>query len=234
MTLETRTTYKEKVSLFALYCVVKKRFFVEWCSTCYRYYSRKPLFFLIDVVFFALYALRTPFTVSKRYLQGQDSENIYTYGETPYSTLEYIARECDITDKDTVYELGCGRGKTLFWLASFIGCRCHGIEIIPSFVQRAQRVQSLFSVEKISFCCEDMLEADFSKATVVYLYGTCLDDTFIRSLAKKMRSLPPGARIITVSYPLTGYSDEEMFSLEKTFSASFTWGSTDVYCHRRL
>ncbi len=41
--------------------------------------------------------------------------------------MDVIARECGIQKEDVVFELGCGRGRTCFWLNTFIGCKVVGI-----------------------------------------------------------------------------------------------------------
>src|SRR5207253_2734624 len=137
------------------------------------------------------------------YLLQKGEEDPYTYGETPLSTLDVIVKHCHITATDTVFELGCGRGRTCFWMNQFVGCRVVGIDYIPEFIQRANRIRSRFDLVDVQFREEDILNSQLTGATVIYLYGTCYSTPFIQTLIKNFALLPRGTKIITVSYPLS-------------------------------
>ena len=62
---------------------------------------------------------------------------------------------------------------------------------------------------------------------MIYLYGTCLREKQIKALCRRFEKLPKGTRVITVSYPLTDYT--EGYEVISCFSAPFTWGDTEVY-----
>jgi SAM-dependent methyltransferase len=210
-------------SLFWTRLVISKRNFVEYIKVLYHYYPNS-LFAKADL---KLLFSKNPFSLSKSYLQGKGADDLYTYGETPLSTLDTIAKTCEISDFDTVLELGCGRGRTCFFLNLVYGCSVIGVDVVPAFIDKAQGIVDDLHLKRISFKNEDMLEADFSKASVVYLYGTCLEDAYIKKLALKLSKLPSNTKIITVSFPLSDYSEE--FELLKRFEATFTWGVADVY-----
>ena len=229
-------TYWNRVSeffkLFWIRLVVTKRNFVDFCKVAFHYYSN-PLFRKIDLTLLFQYFLNNPYQISKRYLVSKGIEDPDRYGETPLTTLQQIAQQCQISSKDYVFELGSGRGRACFWLHNFIGCKVVGIEQVPEFVEKANYVKERFGVEGVEFRLGNMLQADFSEVTVVYLYGTCLEDSFIKELTHKFTILPSGLKIITVSYPLTDYTEEQVFEVMKRFPAQFTWGEGDVYLHLR-
>ncbi len=189
-------------------------------------YGRKDLYLLRH------YLLESPFGISKRYAAQQGYIGDYTYGETPLTTLEKMSKECGVHSRDVVYELGCGRGRSCFWLQHFISCKVFGVEIIPAFIKKAQSVKKRFNTEDVKFLCQDMLEVDLTKATVIYYYGTCAEDEFIRRLSKKFEKLSPKTKIITVSFPLTDYSDA--FKIVKRFKGQFPWGETDVFLQVKI
>ncbi len=192
------------------------------------HYSCKPSFVITDLFLAAHYLVRNPHQVSKAFMKQRGEKNLYTYGETPLTTLDRIARECQILSKDIVYELGCGPGRTLFWLRHFVQCRVVGVDYLPTFIERAQRVNRWRQLDRMTFLNQDMLETDYSQATVVYLYGTCLEDEVIEKLCSRLsRELKPGAKVITVSYPLSDYSPH--FTCTKQFSAQFPWGKAEVF-----
>lgn len=225
---------KEYAQLFWINLLVQKRNFVEFAKIVSHYYLN-PVFRKIDLELLRTYLFNNPFTISKRFLQNRGEENVYAYGETPLTTMERIVKECKISSKDTVFELGCGRGRTCFWLHSFVGCRVVGIEYLPEFVNRANQIKNKFQIENIDFRVVDMLHADYTGATVIYLYGTCLEDDFIQKLIARLKKLPSGTKIITVSYSLAEYLDSNSlsslpeFEVMKRFPARYTWGEAEVY-----
>ena len=206
----------------------------EWLRVVLRYYWRMPTFFFIDLLLATQYLFKSPHRISKAFLSERGEANVYQFGETPLTTLDAIARACHILSHDVVYELGCGSGRTCFWLRTFVKCRVTGIDYLPAFIQKARFVKKKRYLNQIDFRQEDMLSVDFSDATVIYLYGTCLEDALIEKLTLHLSCLKPGSRVITVSYPLTDYCHGSLFKLIKSFPARFPWGMATVYLNERL
>lgn len=218
---------------FSLLWLNLKVFFIntlEFFKIAFRYYGNTS-FLKADVALRLMYLFHNPYKISKRFLMKRGDDDVYAYGETPLTSMDLIAKECHITPHDCVFELGAGRGRTCFWLNTVIGCSVVGIEYIPEFVDRANRIIKKLKMHKIDFRIGDMLKADYSGATVCYLYGTCLDDAEIKMLVEKFAKLPSGTKVITVSYSLGEYSKNDNFELMKRFTVPYTWGDADVYLH---
>ncbi|MFT4552512.1 MAG: SAM-dependent methyltransferase [Chlamydiales bacterium] len=224
---------KEILELFFVGTLVRARNLVENCKVFVRYY-RNFQFFKIDFLMFLLYFFRGPFHISKCFLLDKGEEDIYDYGETPLTTLENIAKESECSSSDTLFELGCGRGKTAFWLNCFTGCKVVGIEIIPTFIEKARFIKSWFKVDGVEFRNEDILSTDYSGATMLYLYGTTMEKETIVALIEKFKSLPKGTKIMTVSFPLSDYTAEALFRTEKIFTVTFNWGDSNVFLQTKL
>ncbi|MBS0649155.1 MAG: methyltransferase domain-containing protein [Verrucomicrobia bacterium] len=161
-------------------------------------------------------------------LQGPNPfrlKEAFPYGETPLCSLKQIADRCGLKPEDKMVDLGCGRGRGVFFLAHHYGCQVHGIDKMRDFIDQASRLKEQYSVENASFLCEDLRNYDFSQATFVFFYGTIFSEEFVRELTEKLKVLPEGAKIITVSYPLEG------FELKDQFPVSFSWGTGEVYYH---
>lgn len=206
--------------------------FWEYLQTIWRYYGYRS-FRNTDLALVVNYFGANPYYIARRFAELQGEKDLYTYGETPLLTLEEISRRCGIIPTDTVYELGCGRGRTCFWLSTVFGSqKVIGIDNNPYFISMAQRIVKKFDIQNLEFRCEDMLHADLSEATVVYLYGSAFDTDFIERLAAKLGRLPKGTKIISISYPLYDYSHQPLFELVDTFEVSFTWGRANVYFQR--
>ncbi|MFQ5729199.1 MAG: methyltransferase domain-containing protein [Waddliaceae bacterium] len=212
--------------------VVSCRNFIEFLKVVYFYYPNRN-FRRLDLYLLRNYILQSPYQISKSFLQEKGEKEIYTYGETPLTTLDKIVRECQIQSSDVVYELGAGRARSCFWLHFFVGCRVVGVEFIPTFVKISQKVRRTFGVEGVTFLYKDILDADYTEASVIYFYGTCSDTPFIQKLIEKLKEVPSGTKIISVSYPLTSYMQEPLFELRGAFSARFTWGESTVYLQVR-
>lgn len=218
---------KESILLLPIYLKVKFINLVEYLRVIYRYY-RNPTFFKIDTRLLLSYLFSNPFRLSKRFLMEKGESDIYTYGETPLTTLEAIARTCGLTSRDVVVEMGCGRGRTCFWLNQFIGCRVIGIDFVPAFIEKAQKVKERFGMSGIEFRLEDLFQTDLTGTTAIYLYGTCFSSQEITRLIGRFSQLPAGTKIITVSYALNEYRTDVSFKIQKQFQAAFTWGTTLV------
>lgn len=215
-----------KMSLLKTYFKVKIFQIKEQSYVFYKFY-KKGKFFLIDLALFISYFLINPYRISKNFLKTRGEENIYQYGETPLSTLYEIAQICKIRSSDRVVDLGCGRGRGCFFLSCIIGCRIVGIEYIPAFCKIANGICRIFNLKKVNFFSGDYLTMDFSKVDVIYLYGSMLENKEITKLIFKLKSLPKGAKVITISYGLNEYSKD--YLLIEKFSVKFPWGKSHGY-----
>lgn len=224
--------FKEFLQLLWINLIVSLKNFVEWIRVLVSYYSNLR-FAKLDLAIIFSYLFNSPYLISKKFLLARKEQDVYAYGETPLTTMDKIAKECRLKKEDIVFELGCGRGRTCFWLNEFLGCKVVGIEYIPEFVEIANTVKERFHVKDVEFRLQDMLETDYKEATVIYLYGTNLDDSFIIKLIDKLEKSKPGTKIITISYPLTDYTSKDTFEVMRCFSVRFPWGEADVYSHLR-
>lgn len=221
-------TIKEFFYLLALNIQVKWFNFIEFIYVIVRYYSNF-VFAKVDLILIAAYFFKNPFRLSKSFLLSRGEKEIYTYGETPLTTLELIAKKCHLSSKDVVYELGCGRGRTCFWLQQFVCCSVVGIDYVPAFIDKAHRIQNYFSLEGLNFKLENFFKASLKEATVIYFYGTCQSSSSIQKLIEHFSTLPKGTKVITVSYCLSDFDKSSSFKVIKQFSAPFTWGKGEVY-----
>jgi hypothetical protein len=180
-------------------------------DTIRRYYL-SPQFALIDLFFSCVALFMNPYRICRKFLQKRGEENIYAYGETPLTTYQRIAEQCQLGPNDIWVEMGAGRGKGCFWLARFVRCQVIGIEWIPSFVYVARAIRALFRVKNVRFELTSLEKADLRSATHIYLYGHW-----------PVRELPKGVKVITISEPLPEAR------LLKTFWVRYPWGRTAAF-----
>lgn len=222
----------EYVSLFFVNLGFTCFSFFEFIKVAARFYGNRR-FRQWDLALLRSYLFQNPYRISKRYLLEMGAENPYLYGETPLTAMEKIAKRFHFSASDLIYELGCGRGRTCFWLAAFIKCPVVGIELVPTFVEKAQAIKERYQIPNVNFICRDVLDVDYSIATCVYFFGTSCEPDFLDLLIGKLSQLPQGAKIVTVSFPLREYTDKPLFHVVDRFSLSFGWGEVDVYLQLR-
>jgi len=208
---------------------VKKRIWRDQAHAIRHYYKR-PRFACLDLSFGLFSLISNPYRTCRKFLQKKGEKDVYAYGETPYSTLQKIAAASEATASDRWIELGSGRGKGCFWIAHFIGCETVGVEWVPQFVRAARFLKACFKFKNVSFHLQDMEETDFTNASVVYLYGTCLSEAILCRLVEKMKALPKGARVISISEPLKS----DAFTIKETLSVSYPWGETEAFLHLKI
>lgn len=221
---------KKLIGDAALFFKVKKFNLKEQITVLKRYCVWK--FVLLDLSFLLILFFQNPYRVFKKFIQKNfPNENFYAYGETPYTSMEKIVKECQISPMDVFLELGSGRAKNCFWLAHFVKCKVVGIERIGSFVKIANFLKKIFQYHNLSFIQGNFFQKDFCNYSVIYLYGSCLEDNEIKNLAIKFLHLNPMVKIITISYPLSDFNNQ--FVIKKSFEVEFTWGKTLCYLNTR-
>ena len=214
-----------------LYLRVKWRLVLEQLKVRRRFYSNTS-FRDIDRALLKAYRFKNPYTLSRKFLKKKGEQDVHLYGETYLTTYEKMGVACGLTANDRVLELGCGRGRGVFFLSHYFGARVHGVEWIPQFVDSAQSIATKYSSWRTTFACEDFMDTDLKDYTVIYLFGTSLKDAEVERLIQRFHTLKKGTKIITVSYPLTEYHPS--FTIKKEFSAPFPWGEAQIYIQEVL
>jgi SAM-dependent methyltransferase len=193
------------------------------------YYSNSR-FRRVDFALVCSYFFKNPYRLSRNYLEKRGAEEVHAYGETPLFTLEQIAKECGITAKDSVLELGCGRARTCFWLALVLKAKTIGIDFVPEFIHKAEKIRERYHIENLKLIESDFLKEPLPHTSVVYLHGSIMTEEEIVLLNQQLAHFPKGTKVITVSFPLKDYPGGKKFRLLKSFSAHFSWGKAEVYC----
>jgi len=216
---------------YPLYLVIGA---ADFLATIVRYYPNAR-FRRADWRCLRAYLVRDPYTICRRYLRDfPDDEVQKIYGETFFGTLEKIAEAVGLAENDVVYDLGCGRGRGVFWFNAFYGCRAVGVEINPLFVIEARTIARKAGIDGVAFELANLLDLDCRDATVIYLYGSAFSDEAIEKLVDRFRALRRGTRVVSVSYALNDYAKTPLFELKKTFKGRYLWGYADIYVQHKL
>jgi SAM-dependent methyltransferase len=125
---------------------------------------------------------------------------------SPQATVEMMLDLARVTPQDYVIDLGSGDGRNVI-AAAQRGARALGVEFNPDLVAVSRRAAIAAGVaDKATFVEGDMFAADISQATVMILF--LLPDN-LQKLAAKLRALKPGARIVSNTYEIVGWSADE-------------------------
>jgi hypothetical protein len=194
------------------------------CGWWWRLRALLSLFYFTD----------SPFAVIKREgARAPVSLQNLVYGETPCLTMQKIMGELHPSSTDHFVDLGCGRGLTVFFVRFFCNIPATGIEIVPTFVRRAQKVARILGLSGVEFIRENLswvTQEQIGRGTIFYLAGTTFEDELLDKIALRLDMLQPGVRLITLSEAFPS----EQFRVIKVKPYFFSWGKTDVYFHEKV
>jgi SAM-dependent methyltransferase len=126
--------------------------------------------------------------------------------------VDTMLKTAEVTDKDTVYDLGCGDGRIVIAAASKYGARGVGVDINPLRIKESRRNARNAGVsKKVTFIGQDLLKTDLSQATVVVIY---LDPKMnLRLRPKLLRELKPGTRVVSNSFDMGDWKPDKVVKL---------------------
>jgi len=134
------------------------------------------------------------------------------YVATAGPIVEKMLEMARVTDKDVVYDLGCGDGRIVITAATRYGARGVGIDYDATRIREANvnAIQARVT-DKVKFIKGDLYQADVSEATVVTLYLLPEVNLALRPIL--WRQLPVGARVVSHNYHM---GDEGLRSRRST------------------
>lgn len=146
---------------------------------------------------------------------GQSGKDV-VWVPTPDPLVQKMLDMAKITPSDFLMDLGSGDGKTVI-AAARRGTRAMGIEYNPDMVALSERRAKEAGVSNLAtFTKADLFETDFSKATVITLF--LLPDINLR-LRPKILDLKPGTRIVSNSFTMGEWEDDETATVSEGCSS---------------
>jgi SAM-dependent methyltransferase len=123
------------------------------------------------------------------------------YVPTRVEVVTAMLKLAKVTNKDVVYDLGCGDGRIPVMAARDFGARGVGIDIDPQRIAEAEATVKEANVgDRVKIIRGDLFEADIKNASVVTLY---LLQTLNQKLRPKLqRDLKPGTRIVSHAFDM--------------------------------
>ena len=131
------------------------------------------------------------------------AENLAPFVPTPMLVVRRMLELAAVTQDDGVYDLGCGDGRIVVEAAGRYGARAVGVDYDKRRCDEAlERARREGVADLVEIRHEDVLETDFSEATVVTLY--LLPDANAQ-LKPRLASLKPGARVVSHDFGIRGW-----------------------------
>ena len=131
--------------------------------------------------------------------RAQEGKDVI-WAPTPDAVVVRMLEMAKVTAADRLYDLGAGDGKIAIAAGKHFGATAVGVEYDPDLVKHAQCLAEAEGVQaRVTFVQGDILEADFSDATVVALYLTTTVNLRLRPTLLDMK---PGTRVVTYSFTM--------------------------------
>ncbi|RPI99663.1 MAG: class I SAM-dependent methyltransferase [Candidatus Aminicenantes bacterium] len=114
-----------------------------------------------------------------------------------------------VSDKDILYDIGCGDGRIVITAARRYGARGVGIDIDKAMIEESERNARSAGVEgQVKFITMDATKADISEATVVSLYLLPESNDLMRPILEAQ--LRPKSRVVCHNYAIPGWQAKEV------------------------
>lgn len=218
--------------IYLLYINISNSFynFFWFIIEAYKFY-RNPLLRKIDMEFFKIYSIKDQFTVANEYKEKYEKTDDLTYGEAIWYSIDKAINYIDIKECKSFLELGCGIGRISFFMNIHYKLKCMGIDLVPDFINNANKIIEKFDLKNIEFINENWFNIDFSFADIVFIAGTCLDTKTLRLLKEKFeKELKTNSYILSVSVSF----ESEKIKKIKVLTLPFSWGKSDLYILKKI
>ena len=141
---------------------------------------------------------------------GQPGKDV-VWVPTPEALVDRMLELGRVTPKDYLIDLGSGDGRTVITAAKR-GTRAHGIEYNSDMVELSKRNAAAEGVgDRATFAKADLFESDFSRATVITMF---LLPQINLKLRPKILELKPGTRIVSNSFTMGEWQEDESASID--------------------
>lgn len=122
---------------------------------------------------------------------------------TDRKKVAQILKKIKFRKKDVFYDLGCGDGRIVFYVAKKYQIRSVGVERNPLLHFAAEVRRKLTKTEKVEFKNKNIFDVKLSDATIIYLF---LFPETIQKLKKNIaQQCRKGTRIISHGFKIKGW-----------------------------
>lgn len=124
--------------------------------------------------------------------------------ESPIEVVRKMLQLAKVGEKDLVYDLGSGDGRTVITSCSEFGAQAVGVELRADLVKRStDEIRRLELTGRGKIIQTDFFNFDLSNATVIILYlNTSTNSRLKPKLEKELRD---GTRVVSHDFEITGW-----------------------------
>jgi hypothetical protein len=164
----------------------------------------------------AVYSLDPGSPYSLRYDEGEtidlflgshgraDAVDLAPWVPTPQLVVDRMLELADVTDRDVLFDIGCGDGRIVITAARRYGARGVGIDIDKAMIEESEQNARAAGIERLAkFIVMDATKADISEATVVTLYLLPESNALMRPILEAQ--LRPKSRVVSHDYAIPGW-----------------------------
>ncbi len=124
---------------------------------------------------------------------------------TTHSSVDKIFSGIKIKKSEIFFDLGCGDGRTVFFVAKKYNCRAIGVEMNPLLNWYARIQKKLFKVSMARFLRTNIFSVDLAQANVIYMF--LFPETVEKLKLKFLKECKPGTRIISHGFKVKNFED---------------------------
>ena len=177
------------------------------------------------------------FTLSQTARAKRDAIE-YVYGEIDFESFIALLSLCKPNRSTIFYDLGSGTGKAVLACAMvFEVQKSCGIEFFSLLdhcaKQQQQRLKLIpeyrLQANRIEFRQGDMLENQFSDATLLFINSTAFFGETWCAISKQVEQIKPGTLVITTSKTL----HSQLFRTIRQTAVKMSWGIVDAFIQQR-
>jgi protein-L-isoaspartate O-methyltransferase len=133
---------------------------------------------------------------------------------TPNDVVARMLDLAEVSESDTVYDLGSGDGRIVIAAARDRRARAVGIELNPDLAdQSREAVRSAGLADRVTIRRGDIFKQDLTPATVVTMYLKPLVNVQLRPQLDQLR---PGTRVVSHMFSMPGAKPAQRIEVQST------------------
>jgi ubiquinone/menaquinone biosynthesis C-methylase UbiE len=153
-------------------------------------------------------------------------DSIAPYVPAPLRVVRRMLECTGLKTGETLFDLGCGDGRIVLMAAQEFGAKGFGVDLIGQLIHEAKRkAVTLGLIDDVEFIRGNLFEVDLSSTDVVTMY--LLKNTTEKVRIKLEKELKPGARVVTLNYPIIKWTPDEIIEIDDEKPKYF------IYLYRR-
>jgi SAM-dependent methyltransferase len=143
------------------------------------------------------------------------------YEPTPLGVVDTLVAAANVSEKDVVYDLGCGDGRFLV-AAARRGAMGAGFDLNYNLLEWATANALAERVDaRVRFEGRDLFTVNMAPASVVTLY--LLPELNLKLRPKLWRELAVGSRVVSNAFDMGDWAPDRTFEVPTRYRRAFLW-----------